>query len=145
MWATIEETKAITAIDVTAQDLASAQNIVETLADTTEDSNGFMYSKNLRLLKNAVAWQAAWMSQHPDVFAAMEVNSATQDGLSYTSITALSGVVSPLARMNIDRLSWKRNRSVLIRKAGQRQGNIPNRLNTTNADLDDNRNWKPLY
>lgn len=145
-WATTSEVLAITRITVTEDDLTAAQFLIEMFADTTEDSNALIYPKNLRLLKMAVAYQAAWMTEHPDVYIAMDLTTATQDGMSWTVNNPQAAVLAPLAKMAINRLSWKRNRSVYIRPANARDRNyIPPTLNTTNADIDDYRtDWRPL-
>lgn len=144
-WATTSDVLAITGTTVTDAEVTQAQYLVEMFADTNEDANNQIATKNLRLLKLAVAYQAAWIVQHPDVFSVIDVTSATQDGMSWTIGNPGSAVMAPLARMAIARLSWKRNRSVYIRPMGGRQNYIPQTLNTTNADLDDRRtDWHPL-
>lgn len=144
MWATVAETLSITKVVVAESDVAAAQITIEILADVTEDSDQYISTKNARLLKNAVAYQAAWLSQHPDAYTSIDVDSATQDGLSYTTNHALAGVLSVHAKMCLDRLSWRRNRSVIIRKPGARNS-LPNTLDSNNAVLDDRlTDWRPL-
>ena len=146
-WATTSEVLAITRITVTDDDIAAAQFLIEMFADTTEESSnaGLISTKNLRLLKLAVAYQAAWMTQHPDAYVTLDVRSVTTDGMSWTVDNPQSGVLAPLAKMAIARLSWKRNRSIYIRGLNGRSNYVPPTLNTTNADLDDMRtDWIPL-
>lgn len=144
-WATTTDVLNMTGETVTEAEVTQAQYLVELFADVTEDSDSFIATKNLRLLKQAVAYQTAWMVQHPDVFSVIDVTSATQDGMSWLIGNPGSAVMAPLARMAIARLSWKRNRSIYIRPMGGRQNYIPNNLNTTNSDLDDRRtDWQPL-
>lgn len=116
-WATTAETLAYTRITVTDEELDSAQAMVELFADVTEASSdaGNISPKNLRLLKLAVAYQAAWMTSQPDLFTRSDVGLMTQDGISFTSPHANSGILAPMARRAIDRLSWRRNRNQRIR------------------------------
>ncbi len=123
-WANTAETLSYTGITVSQDTLDSAQFMVEVFADVTEVSSdaGNISAKNLRLLKLAVAYQAAWMTAQPDLFTRSDVGLMTQDGISFTSPHANSGILAPMARRAIDRLSWRRNRSQRIRP--QRPNNI---------------------
>ncbi|MFG2412584.1 hypothetical protein [Streptomyces goshikiensis] len=140
---TIGEVEVITMIEVTPMQLAAAQTVVELFADTTEDSTDLISSKNLRLLKQAVAFQAAWLTAHPDAYTNTDFASFKMDGLGVTNRHANAMILAPLAKRCIDRLSWKRNRSVIIRKPGQRTN--PVSPDPSNADLDDRRtDWRPI-
>jgi hypothetical protein len=117
-WATAAETLTYTGIDVTDAEVAQAQFIVELFADTTEDASdaGLISSKNLRFLKMAVAYQAAWITEHPDLFTHVDVSTMLQDGLQFTRGHENAMVLAPFARRAINRLSWKRNRSIKVRR-----------------------------
>lgn len=145
-WATTAEVLAITRIMVSEDDLTAAQFLIEMFAETTEDSNDFISSKNLRLLKLAVAYQASWMTEHPDVYVSMDLTSANQDGMSWTVNNPQAGVLAPLAGMAIRRLSWRRNRSINLRPGSARNRNyVPRNLDSDNAVIDDSRtDWRPL-
>lgn len=114
-WATIGETLTYTKIAVDQGDIESAQFMVEIFADVTEDAT--IGTKNLRLLKMAVAYQAAWISDHPDVFTHVDVSTMLQDGIQFTNAHANAGVLAPMAKRAIDRLSWRRNRSIRIKRS----------------------------
>lgn len=116
-WATTSDTLSYTGITVSQDTLDSAQAMVELFADVTEASSddGLISTKNLRLLRLAVAYQAAWMTNQPDLFTRSDVGLMTQDGISFTSPHANSGILAPMAKRAIDRLSWRRNRSQRIR------------------------------
>ncbi|WP_328932627.1 MULTISPECIES: hypothetical protein [unclassified Streptomyces] len=146
-WCTIADVLRITQVSVEQENIEAAQALIEAFADTTEESSdaGLISSKNLRYLKLAVAYQAAWLTQHPDAYTTLDVRSVTTDGMSWTVDNPQAGVLAPLARMMIRRLSWMRNRSVYIRRGNRATNYVPPTLNTTNADLDDLRSdWRPL-
>jgi len=146
-WASIADTQSITKTTVDQDTLDAAQFLIEIFTDTTEDSSdrGLISTKNLRLLRGAVAYQAAWMTAHPDQFTNADFESFQMDGLSVTRNHANSGLLAPMAKRCIDRLSWKRNRNTYIRPMGGRGNYLPPTLNTTSADLDDSRtDWRPL-
>jgi hypothetical protein len=116
-WATTAETLSYTNIAVSQDNLDSAQAMIELFADVTEVSSdaGNISAKNLRLLKLAVAYQAAWMTSQPDLFTRSDVGLMSQDGISFTSPHANSSILAPMARRALDRLSWRRNRNQRIR------------------------------
>jgi hypothetical protein len=145
-WATIGETLDLTGIVVGNDNLTAAQGLIELFADTTEDASdaGNISSKNLRLLKLAVAYQAAWLTNHPDAYVTIDVSNAQQDGLGYTLAHANSTIIAPLAKRAIDRLSWKRNRNIVIRRR-RNFYNEPRTNGYSSAARDDNRSdWRPL-
>lgn len=116
-WATVGETLTYTKITVDQADIESAQFMVEIFSDVTEDADANISTKNLRLLKMAVAYQAAWISDHPDIFTHVDVSTMLQDGIQFTNAHANAGVLAPMAKRAIDRLSWKRNRSIKIKRS----------------------------
>lgn len=118
-WATEAEALTYTGITVTSAEIAQAQAIVELFADTTLDASaaGLISTKNLRLLKMAVAYQAAWITEHPDVFTHVDVSTMLQDGLQFTRGHENAMLLAPFARRAINRLSWKRNRSIKIKRS----------------------------
>jgi hypothetical protein len=145
-WATPGDTAFYTGITPTAAQVAQAQAVVELFADTTEAASdaGNISEKNLRLLKQAVAYQAAWVTQHPDAFTNMDTTTVSQDQVSVTWLHANAGILAPLAKRCIDRLSWRqRNRPLRIRRRNEYQ--IPRTLNLTSAVADDNDpRWRPI-
>lgn len=148
-WASAAETLSYTGITVSQDTLDSAQAMIELFSDVTEASSdaGLISPKNLRLLKLAVAYQAAWMTSQPDLFTRSDVGLMTQDGISFTSPHANSGILAPMAKRAVDRLSWRRNRNQRIRPMR------PNNVGTgdwsdptnDNAELEDNTlGWESL-
>lgn len=145
-WATASDTLTYTGATVTEAQLAQAQAIVEVLADTTTDASdaGNISAKNLRLLTQAVAYQAAWITAHPDAFTNIDLTNFNQDQVSGTLAHANALILAPWAKRCIDRLSWKRIRPL---KIGPRSGygGIPRTMNLTSAVMDDDDpRWRPL-
>jgi len=139
-WATITETETYTGVTVGADNITAAQAMVEIFADVTEDSNLNISAKNLRLLKMAVAYQAAWMTEHPDLFTHVDVSMMLQDGIQFTLGNENAALLAPMARRALNRLSWRRNRSIRIRRRRDQQaknrGTI-NALYTQDYDWND--------
>lgn len=145
-WATTGDVTVYTGVTATDAQVAQAQAVVELFADTTEDASdaGNISAKNLRLLKQAVAYQTAWITQHPDAFTNIDLSNFNQDQVSGTLTHANSLVLAPLAKRCIDRLSWKRIRPLRI-GARSGYGHIPRTMNLTSAVMDDDDpRWQPL-
>lgn len=145
-WATTGDVPFYTGLTATEAQVAQAQAVIELFADTTEDASdaGNISTKNLRLLKQAVAYQAGWITQHPDAFTNMDTSSVSQDQVSATWLHANAGILAPLAKRCIDRLSWRRMRPQRI---GRRRshGQIPRTMNVTSAVMDENDpRWRPI-
>jgi hypothetical protein len=125
-WATISETLAYTRINVEQEDIDAAQVMIELFADVvyeqTYDESGtaLIGAKNLRLLRMAVAYQAAWMTQHPDLFTHTDIQSINQDGIFYVHSHENSYLIAPMARRALKRLSWMRNKNIRIRPSTRR-------------------------
>jgi hypothetical protein len=118
-WATAQDVFNITGVTVEDAAVQRAQYIIEMFADVSSEgaSPQMVSTKNLRYLRFATAYQTAWMREHPDVFSNVDVTNVSEDGLSFTNAHANSGVLAPLAKRSIDRLTWRRpNRSIRIGK-----------------------------
>lgn len=117
-WATTAEALTYTGIVVTSAQIEQAQFIVEIFADVTEDA--IVSTKNARFLKMAVAYQAAFITEHPDLFTHVDVSTMLQDGLQFTRGHENAFLLAPMARRAINRLSWRRNRSMKVRPSKRR-------------------------
>lgn len=146
-WATTSDVATYTGVTVTAAQVQQAQAVIEIFADTTEDAStaGNISEKNLRLLKLAVAYQAAWITQHPDAFTNIDVTQVQQDGIVASFTHHNATVLAPLAKRCIDRLSWRRTRPLRIGRMASAGTGIPRRMNLTSATADDNDpRWQPM-
>lgn len=119
-WPTIAETLTWTGATVSQAELEIAQAVVEEFAGTTEEASdaGRISTTNLRHLKKAVAFQAAWMQEHPDFFSAMDISSMAEgsgSGMRIDLANTSATFLAPFARMCISQLSWKATRSIRVR------------------------------
>lgn len=141
-WATPDDVVTVTGRDASPENLALAQSIVELFAGTTEltSEEGLISSTNLRRLRNAVAYQAVWNDAHPDVLETMDVEGVSQDGLNAQYANANAHLLAPLAKRNIDRLSWH-TQGIRARRR-RMPGTV--RGNRDSAVADDQYEWSPL-
>ncbi|MCA1840198.1 MAG: hypothetical protein ABR585_12495 [Gemmatimonadaceae bacterium] len=120
-WASIADVQLYTGISVSQENIDASQAMVELFADCiynqTVDTSGapLIRAKNLRLLKMAVAYQAAWMSDHPDLFTHVDIGSMNQDGVFFVYKHENASLLAPMARRAIARLSWRRNKNIKVR------------------------------
>lgn len=108
-WATIAEVSEITGITVDDGQLARAQGVIELAVGRTADAT-HIGARDLRWLKRAVAYQAAWMKDQADYFTRLDVDRSSQDGASqdYRGRQDLA----PLAKTALRKVTWRRSRSV---------------------------------
>lgn len=143
-WATADDVLTWTGVTVTDDDVIRAQALIEIMAGTTTEASdqGLINSRNLRLLNRAVSYQAAWMSQHPDVFVNVDTTGWSQDGAAATNAHANAHIQAPWAKRCLDRLSW--NLAPLRARLPRHHG-YDDRGNQDSVAYDDNRNdWVPL-
>lgn len=141
-WATEDDVVTVTGREATEASIALAQTMIEIFANTTEfaSDEDLISSRNLRLLRNAVSFQAVWLDSHPDVLEAMDVKGVSQDGLNAQYAYANAHLVAPMAQRCLDRLSWRRQLMVSRAKALAAK----DRGNRDSAVRDDQYEWSPL-
>lgn len=115
-WADETYASDITGVSVTAVKITQAQAMIELFSGVTEEYK--LRPRDVRHLKMAVAYQAAWLEGQIDVTTRTDVGQATQDEMSFTYATDKpdAAVLAPLAHRALRRLSWKGNRSVRLRR-----------------------------
>lgn len=142
-WATAADVLTYTGITVTDAEVLRAQAIVELFAGTTTEASdrGMISTGNLRKLRRAVAYQAGWATEHPDVFTNVDVTGWSQDGASGTQAHVNAALLAPLAKRYIDRLTWQ------LAPLKARKPWAATTSDTGNRDsvaYDDNRDdWRP--
>lgn len=112
-WATIAEIKTVTGmtVDEGTRNLAAASlELVTGLIEEVERSD--ISDRDRYWLRQAVAFQAAWISIQADYLERSDVSSVSQDGQSAQGNPDWL-VLSPLARKAIKRLSWRGVRSIV--------------------------------
>lgn len=118
----------LTGQTVTDENITMAQGVISLLTgydldrddvftDTADTLAQVPYLKDQFRLRQAVAYEAAFVSVHPDVFTSANVSSASADGYSQ-AFNELGTVLAPLAAMAIRKLSKFRSRSVRVRPFG---------------------------
>lgn len=146
-WASVVDVANMTAITVTQAQLIAAQAVIDLHSETTVNARINIRPRDRWRLKQAVAYQAAWMSESPDLFTRKEITSAGHAATSFAYTDAESVTLSPLAKAALSKLAWKRTRSVRIR--AQRRGGLSLRqrwydMEHDTGDYQDSAYWSPL-
>lgn len=142
-WCDAETALAVTGVEVTDAQLGTAQAAIEVMSGRTYGDTDRIRPRDLYWLQRAVAYQAVWAALQPGLEARMDLTSTTQDSVS-ASLTGDAVVLAPMAARALNRLSWRRSRTVHIRSpfvdgSGPWLGANP--LLESNDDLE---RWTPL-
>lgn len=143
-WCTVAEVATVTGKTVTETDRNIAAFAIELKTGLIESvARPDLTRRDAYWLRQAVAFQAAWLSETPDYLERNEVESASQDGQSVT-LKPDALVLAPLAKLAIKRLSWRGTRSIRPVLVDER-GRI--RMTADYVPLeahDDLQAWRPL-
>jgi hypothetical protein len=143
-WATADQVYDFTGRETTPENLALAQTMIEIFSGTTTiaSDDELISPKNLRLLSQAVAFQAVWLDDHPDAVSAMDVEGVSQDGLNAQYATANAHLLAPMASRCLNRLSW--NREIRVGRGRWSRRRVADHGNRDSAVRDDAYEWSPL-
>jgi hypothetical protein len=112
-WApTIDEANKLTGKTLSESDLAQAQAIIETVVNVYEAQYPELYGRDGLVVKRAIAWQAAWMVERPDMFDRDDISGDPGSGVQGATMTW--NMLAPLVRMSLKRLSWRGTRSTHV-------------------------------
>ncbi len=95
-WATAEDVTTLTGASVTEIELARARSVIELVVGRAEAGSNPTSKVRLKL-RQAVAYQAAWMKDQPDLFSRMDLEQLSQDGFS-AKLRESAQFLAPLAR-----------------------------------------------
>lgn len=105
-WCTAEDVKSVTGVTVDDKAITQARGIIETKTGVLQEQYPTLWGRDRAWLLRAVAYQAAYMVEHPDLFSLVDADSIGQDGQSMSGRGAWLAL-APLAKSAIRRLSWK--------------------------------------
>ena len=138
-WATIESIADVTGVTVTDRERKTATAIIVDLVGLIEGvTRPDVTDRDLYFLGHAVAWEAVWIRDNPDLFSRVDVVAASQDGESATFRNVDAHILAPLARKSIRRLSWRQptRRNDRAEDSG--------RINVLSEEYDDSLPWRPV-
>jgi hypothetical protein len=116
-WATTDDVLAVTGATVNDDVLTQAQGVIDVYSNVTIESSGAFSARDIRLLGLALCYQVAWQVNQVDIFTRTDVISVTQDGLSFNPANPEALELAPLAKRCLDRLSWRKPRSLRVRSS----------------------------
>ena len=115
---TVDAVLDLTKATVSEADITAAQALVGLFTGYDLDADDVFteqapFARDQRRLAQAIGYQAAFISVHPDVFTASDITSSTADGYSQ-AYRELGNVIAPLAKIALRKLSKNRSRSVRV-------------------------------
>lgn len=140
-WATTDEATGYVGVAVSSEQLATAQPVIDIwsgLEWTVNFETTRLKSRDLYLLKLAVSYQAKWMADQIDVLNRTDVESVTQDGMSFKNAHVDAQLLAPMAKRALDRVSWRKARTI---------NPTPSKGYRRNASLNDDEScwdWRPM-
>lgn len=111
-WTDAAEASLITGHEITEQDVVQANQIIEIWVGVVPEIADKLRPRDLRLLKKAEAFQAAWMQHKPALLERSDTDNVIQDTLQYTKGDQDMHVLAPIAKAAIQRLSWRSARTI---------------------------------
>lgn len=141
-WTDVATVLTVTGVEVTDQQILMAQAEIEVFTGRTYADTERIRPRDLYWIGRAVAFQAAWRVGQFGIESRMDQTAQSQDGVSAT-LGADAVILGPMAARAINRLSWRRSRTVHIRSPFV-DGNSwlgPNPLYEANDELE---TWRPM-
>lgn len=123
-WATAAEVLALTGQTVTDAQITAANGLIDTFANVTDLARDNLSARDLRLLSKATGYQAVWMAAQVDVLTRVDVKRIQQDAMDVVPGNDDAMFLAPLAKRCLDRLSWRKSRSVRITRGEVRYSNM---------------------
>lgn len=128
-WATVHDVLTLTGVEVSSGVLAQAHGVIELYAgsswEATLDDDGVsgLSVRDRRLLRQAVAYQAAFIAPQEGVFSRAGATSVNQDGMAATVAGPDAWVLAPLAARALKQISWTAggDRTVHLRRGRRRR------------------------
>jgi len=149
-WCTPEQANNITNKDnFTQSELDFAYQIVELFVNVTTDAQATIKPRDLRNLRKAEAFHALWLRSQVDYTSRTDVDQITQDGVSFSKADPDAHTLAPLAKLAIQRLSWRQSRAMsplTPQQALYLRGVRDPNLSYTGLEewLDDRDHWESL-
>jgi hypothetical protein len=111
-WASTTDVYNVTGVQVTAPQLQRAHWVLRSFVpiDPADPGEHFRATDRLKLFR-AECFQAAWMFEQIDVSTRTDVSQLSQDGLTFTYANPDAVVLAPLAKRNVDRLTFNASRN----------------------------------
>ena len=140
-WADAVATAEATGVEVSDQQLLQAQAMIEIFAGRTYDQTSRLRPRDVYWLGRAVAYQAVWAAQQPGLLSNLDLTANLQDGVSAT-LKDDALVLAPMAARAINRLSWRKSRTIHVRSPFVDGGSwLANPLSEQSDVL---QPWKPM-
>ncbi|MEV8610293.1 hypothetical protein AB0383_20600 [Amycolatopsis sp. NPDC051373] len=116
-WATTDDVATFTGTEVTQAQLMQASATIDMHAARTYEDVTRVGTRDQYWMKLAVCFQAAWLTEQPDMFVRMDIlslGSASRTGRGGTSFGPDALLIAPNAKKALSRVSWLKSRSLHV-------------------------------
>lgn len=141
LWVTIELAGDYTGMTFEAGDLFAAQGLVELFAGVDFLDTATYNAKLVKKLGQAVAYQAAFMSENPGILQVHSLTSLSQDQTSGTLSTKAAAILAPATIAIIEGLPHKQMGTKLAQRVDRRRSGWDFGLESSD---DRHGGWTPL-
>jgi hypothetical protein len=114
-WCTPRDVLTLTGKVVDTDDIERAAGIIDSYTGAADLTVSKLSTRNRRALRNATAYQAAWMAGQFDTFDRHDVTSLSTEQGSFTPRDVTSMTLAPLAKTALRRTSWSGSRTERVR------------------------------
>jgi hypothetical protein len=114
VWATPSDVQDITGAVVNDADVMRAEAVIDAVTGAGGLDPKKLSTRNLRMLKLAACYQAAWAKTQFDLNGRHDVTSMSQEGGSASARDELTFVLAPLAKAALKRATWGKNRTISV-------------------------------
>lgn len=149
-WATVDNVRTVTGVEVDDDLLTRAQAVIETVADRPASAVQVMLDSDARRLRSAVCYQAAYMNRNPDLLITGDVTSLSADDVSITfrdgtvGDGGLARLVAPLALLALAKVSWLRRKTIRVAPSRHPDADPDDIHVWTGQPLPEHVSWEPL-
>lgn len=113
-WATVGDVETIAGATVTDADIVRAEHVLDAVTGCGDLKPEQLRKRNLRALKLAAAYQAAWMKGQVDLHTRHDVTSLSTEGGSFATRDELTLLLAPLAKLALKRATWNGPRTAFV-------------------------------
>lgn len=142
LFVTVDDVRDITGVTVNNEQVLMAQHVIELAINRRSLSSGDMTKRDLHYLKLAVAYEAAYIDGHPEIFVQMDFQQLSQGDIFVGLNKGGQPYLAPLAKLAIQKLTWTRTRSIQVNSHFQRSSVDAD--NAAYADRDDDDDWSAI-
>ena len=117
-WASAADVLTYTGVTVTDAQVTIAGGVIDIYSNRTYAMSGNVGYRDYKYMTQAVAYQCAWMQAQYDMFTRLDVTGISE-GRRMMNFKDGALSLAPLAKLALDRTSWRGTRSLHVKSPWQ--------------------------